>query len=248
MVSVLVMGVAISAMPQDEERVKKLFDDAIQTMGGDTYSNVNEIVSEGKYYFFDNDGNSSTPIKYNDWTKLPDKSRNELGNGKKDRDVTVFNLGKNEGWILEGQKPTRDATPDEMHEFKEAVNHSIDAIFRFRYRDPNNRLFYLGPGEGADVTFEMVKMLDTENDEVTIYFDRNSKLPAKVEYRTINKRGIKQRHVEEFSQWHVIQGVNTPLRVDGYVNGRQSSQMFVEKITYNTDIPDSFFSKPVPPK
>ena len=94
----------------------------------------------------------------------------------------------------------------------------------------------------------MVKLVDPDNDEVTIYFDRISKLPVKIEYRSISKKGIRQRNVNEFSQWHVIQGVNTPLRTDGYVNNRRSFQSFTLKITYNNNLADSFFSKPVPVK
>ncbi len=243
-------GLALSrpAFAQDEEHIQKLFSDAIAAMGGDAYLGVKDIVSEGNLFFFDRDGNSSGLIKYFDWTKLPDKSRNETGNRKKERDVVVFNLEKGEGWVLEGQKPTRDATPDEMKGFRNDVKHSIDTIFRTRYKDPDNRLFYLGPGEGADVSLEMVKLLDPENDEVTIYFDRLSQLPAKIEFRSLDKKGVRQRHVQEFSQWHVIQGVNTPLRTDGFINGMKSSQLFVLKLTYNNNVPDSFFSKPEPPK
>ena len=239
---------AAFAGSQEEDKARKLLHDAIQAMGGNTYLAVFDMVSEGNYFFFDNEGNSSSLIKYNDYTKLPDKSRFELGNRKKERDITVFDLEKNHGWILEGQKETRDAKPEEMQEFKRAVKHSIDNIFRFRYKDPANKLFYLGPGEGQEVTLDMAKILDSENDEVTIYFDRLSKLPAKIEYWNLNKRGIRQRNVEEFSQWHEIQGVNTALRIDGYVNGRRNSQSFILKITYNNNLPDSFFSKPEPPK
>lgn len=242
---------AISLSPvhgQDEEKIQKLFQDAIQTMGGDTYLTVKDMVSEGNYFFFNAQGDSSGLVKYSDYTKLPDKSRFELGNKKKARDVQVFNLEKNEGWILEYPKDVRAATPEEIKDFGNAVKHSIDTIFRFRWKDPANKLFYLGPGEGKDVTLEMVRILDPENDEVTIYFDRISKLPAKVEYRGISKRGVQERHVEEFSQWHVIEGVNTPLRVDSYVNGRPRTQSFIVKISYNTNIPDSFFTKLEQPK
>jgi hypothetical protein len=250
---VLVIGamwlvLASGAQGQDEEKIQKLFETAIAALGGDAFLKVTDIVSEGNLFFFDRDGNSSGLIKYNDWTKLPDKSRNELGNRKKERDVTVFNLQKSEGWILEGQKPTRDATPDEMKGFVAAVKHSLDTIMRTRYKDPANKLFYLGPGEGSDVTLETIKLLDPENDEVTIYFDRLSGLPAKIEYRSLDKRGVQLRHVDEFSQWLTIQGIKTPMRTDGFVNGRKSSQMFVTKIAYNTAVPDSFFSKPEPPK
>jgi len=231
----------------DAERIQKLFQDAILNLGGDTYLKVTDMVSNGNYFQFDRDGNSSGLIKFDDWTKLPDKSRFELGNRKKERDVTVFNLEKNQGWILEGQKDTRDATPAEMQDFKNAVKHTIETIFRYRYKNSDTRLFYMGVSD-TDVKLEAVKLLDTDNDEVTIYFDRLSKLPAKLEYQVIDKRGIHYRETQEFSQWHSIQGINTPLRIDTYRNGRQLSQQFILKIEYNTGLQDSFFSKPVPPK
>jgi hypothetical protein len=237
------------ARAQDEEKIRKLFVDAVQAMGGDAFSRVTDTVSEGNYFAFNREGDSSGLIKFNDWTKLPDKNRSELGNRKKERDVQVFNLEKNEGWILEGQKPTREATPEEMKQFRNSVKHNIDNIFRSRWKDPANKLFYMGPGEGTEVRLEVVKLLDPENDEMLIYFDRASKLPAKIEYKSIDtKRGINLRMVEEFSQWHVVDGVNSPLRVDTYRNGYRASQVFVLKIAYNTNLPDSFFSKPEPPK
>ncbi len=233
---------------QDEAVIRTLFEDAIQAMGGDAFLKVTDMVSTGNYFLFDREGNSSGIIKFTDYTKLPDKSRFELGNKKKELEITVFNLEKSEGWILEGQKETRDATPDEMKEFRAAVKHSIDTIFRFRYKDPENKMFYLGPGEDRDITLEMVKIVDPENDEMTVYFDRISKLPAKTEYWSVNKKGVRERHVQEYSQWHTIQGVHTPLRTDGSVNKRRSFQSFILKITYNNNLQDDFFSKPVPPK
>src|SRR5262245_46796358 len=232
----VLLAVSENVPAQDEEKIQKLVRDGIEAMGGDTFLRVDDIVSEGNYFMFDRDGNSSGLIKYNDYTKLPDRSRNELGNRKKERDIVVFNLEKGEGWILEGQKDTRDATPDEMKEFRNVVKHSFDLIFRIRYKDPANKLFYLGGGEGSDSRLDVVKLLDPENDEVTIYFDRLSKLPTKIEYRGLDKRGVQLRQVQEFSQWHVIQGIKTPLRTDSFVNGRKSSQLFVVKISYNNNL------------
>jgi hypothetical protein len=233
---------------QDVDVIKKLFEDAIDAMGGGKYLNVTDTVTEGRMFGFDSDGASSLPIPYFDYTKFPDKSRFEVGSNKKKRDITVFNLGKNEGWILEGDRETRDAKPEEMQEFRNAVRHSIDMICRFRYKDPENKLFYMGSGEGNEVTLEIVKIVDPENDEVLVYFDRISKLPAKIEYRDVNSNGVRQRHVEEYSQWHVVQGINTPLRIDRFVNRRKDSQNFVLKITYNNNLPDSLFAKPERPK
>ncbi len=243
----LLLGSRPFVRGQDEERITKLFKDAIQALGGEVYLKVVDIASEGNYFPIDRFGNTLGLARFNDYTRLPDKSRFELGSRRLERDVSVFDLQKNEGWILQGQKPTRDATPEELADFKKAVKHNIEAIFRFRYQDPNNKLFYLGPSEN-NVQQEMVRLIDPENDEVTIYFDRMSRLPAKLEYQSVDKRGVRLRVVQEFSQWHMIQGINTTMRIDTYENGRQVSQQFVEKIAYNGNLPDSTFAKPVPPK
>jgi len=248
LVLVFAAGLALPVQAQDEAKIQKLFQDAIQAMGGDTFLNVTDMITEGNYFQFDRDGNSSGLIKFNDWTKLPDKTRYEIGNRKKARDVYVFNLEKKQGWILEGQKDTREATPEEMKDFQNDVKHSIDTIFRYRYKDPANKLFYMGLGDGTDVQLECVKLLDPDNDEVNIYFDRLTKLPAKIQFQSVDKNGVHIRHSDEFSQWHEIQGVNTPLRLDSYRNGKVFAQTFVTKITYNNNLQESFFVKPEPPK
>jgi hypothetical protein len=247
----LAFGLLVVSRPlvhaQEDEKIKKLFQDAILALGGATYLQVTDIVSDGNLFLFARDGASSGLIRFSDFTKLPDKSRNEVGNRKKELDVTVFNLEKKEGWILEGQKETRNATPEEMKDFTDVMKHSLETIFRFRYQDPDSKLFYLGAAENS-VQLEMVKLIDSENDEVTIYFDRLSKLPAQLEYQVTDRRGIHYRVVDEFSQWHMIQGVNTPMRIDTSRNGRKLSQHFVLKIAFNTGLKDSFFVKPIPPK
>ncbi len=244
----LIVTVLVPGRAQDEEKIRKLFEDAIQAMGGQKFLDVKDIVTEANLFLFNRQGDSSGLIKMFDWTLLPDKDRNEVGSRKKERDVIVFNLAKNQAWVLEGQKPTREATPEELKDFRNSVKHNIDNIFRTRWKDPANKLFYMGPGEGSDVMYEVVKLLDPENDEVLVYFDRAAKLPAKIEYRIMDKRGINLRVVDEFSQWHTVDGVHSPLRVDTSRNGFKYSQVYVTKITYNTGLTDSFFSKPEPPK
>jgi len=235
---------AASAQEAAGEKIQALFEDAIAAMGGDAYMGVSDMVSQGQYFAFNNRGESSGLIKFTDYTKLPDKSRFELGNKKNELEITIFDLAKNEGWIIEGAREARNASEDEMKSFWAAANHSIDNIFRFRWKDTENKLFYLGPGEGTDVTRDTVRLINPENDEVVIYFDRVSKLPVKIESQRINERGVRVRVTDEYSQWHKIQGVLTPMRIDSYTNGRRSSQQFLLKLTYNNNLQNDFFSKP----
>lgn len=226
------------------EKIRALFEDAIAAMGGEVFMNVSDMNSQGQYFMFNNRGESSGLIKFTDYTKLPDKSRFELGNRKNELEITIFDLAKNEGWIIEGRREAKAATEDEMKSFRSAANHSLDNIFRFRWKDPQNKLFYLGPGEGADVTRDVVRLIDPENDEVVIYFDRVSKLPVRIETQQINERGVRVRVAVEYSQWHKIQGVLTPMRIDSFINGRRSSQQFLLKLAYNNNLRDDFFTNP----
>ena len=235
---------ASSTRSQEGDVAKKFFDDAVEAMGGSAFLNVTDMFSEGNYFVFDRFGASSPLIKFTDYTRFPDKSRFQLGDKKNLIELDVFNLETNEGWIQEGKEEPKPATPDDMRDFKNTVKHSLEIIFRSRYKDPDNKLFYLGPGEGRDVTLEKVKLIDPENDEVTVYFDRLTKLPDKLEYTSLSKDGVRQREVVEFSQWHWIQDVRTSLRKDGYTNGRPSFQIHTVKMEYNNNLPDSLFSKP----
>jgi len=229
-----------------EEKIRTLFEDAIAAMGGETFLNVKDMVSEGQLFGFNNRGESSGLIRFTDYTRLPDKSRFELGNRKNELEITIFDLSKDEGWIIEGQREARAAAENEMKSFWAAANHSLENILRFRWKDPENKLFYLGAGEGTDVTRDVVRLIDPENDEVMIFFDRVSKLPVKVETQQVNERGVRVRVANEYSQWHKIQGVLTPMRIDSYTNGRRSSQQFLLKITYNNNLRDNLFSIPEP--
>ena len=110
-------------------------------------------------------------------------------------------------------------------------------------------LYYYGPD---DVTgsgeLEAVEFLDATNSSVVIFFDLQSHLPTKMETHVTNQAGIRQKKETEFSNWHTIQGIHTPLRTDYFTDGEKSQQVFVEEISYNVAIPPSHFLEPVPKK
>jgi hypothetical protein len=79
---------------------------------------------------------------------------------------------------------------------------------------------------------------------VTVFFNRQSHLPTKLESQIVDKFGIKHKEEVEFFTWHSIQDVLTPLRVDVSVDGQVTQQRFVEKLAYNVDIPEDYFLEP----
>lgn len=231
-----------------EKKARALIEQSIQALGGKAYTDVRDIKSSGLFYQF-RKGANSAGVPYQDYTRLPNKSRYEEGNKKKDKEVSVFNLDANKGWILEGRKGVREVRPEELDQFKKTVKHAVENLLRTRYKEPGMKLFYFGPEEViGKVRTEVVELLDPENDSVLIYFDEKTHLPIKLEYTEVTREGRKSKVEEEYSNWHVIQGVETPLRIDVFTDGEQSARRHIERISYNDKLPDSLFDKPVPEK
>ncbi|MBI4456157.1 MAG: hypothetical protein HY644_09685 [Acidobacteria bacterium] len=239
--------------PTEKEQVRQkalsVIERSIESMGGPRFRQVQEIKSKGHYYVF-KDGQTAGVAKYFDYTRLPDKSRFQLGEGK-NREVTIFDLSTNKGWHLEGKNDIKEASAEEIRQFRQTVRHSVENLLRKRLQEPGMNFFYYGSGEvsGRD-DVEAVEMIDAENDSVLIYFDLKTYLPSRLEYVTVDARGNKRREAVEFYIWHSMEGVMTPLRLDNYTGGQLSSQLFVDEITYRPTpaFNDALFSRPTPEK
>ncbi|MBI1748497.1 MAG: hypothetical protein HYR55_18210 [Acidobacteria bacterium] len=251
----LIYGMALAQAPgpaQDKEsgeaKALAAIQRAIDALGGKTFLQVRDIKSNGRYYQF-RKGANTPGVVFQDSTRLPNKSRYEEGTKKKEKDITVFNLDIDKGWMLEGRKGVRDAKPEEVAQFKKTVKHAIENVLRTRYRERGVKLFYFGPEEVAGkIRAEVVEILDQENDSVLVYFDLKTHLPVKLEYTETAADGRKLKIEEEYTNWHNIEGVRTPMRIDVFTNGDQSSQRFVEKLSYSSTFTDSLFEKPQPEK
>ena len=232
-----------------QEKARGTIEKSIEAMGGAKFRQVREMQSRGHYYIF-KAGQVVGTSKYTDQTRLPDKSRFQLGEGK-NKDLTVFDLAAGKGWHMEGKKDIKEATPEEMQQFRQAVRHSIDNLLRDRLREPGMSLFYYGREDvsGRD-DVEAVEMIDADNDSVLLYFDLKTHLPTRMEYVEADARGNRRKQATEFYVWHSIAGVMTPFRLDNFVEGQMASQLFLDDIVYNPSpgLSDSLFIKPSPDK
>ncbi|HEY3128196.1 MAG TPA: hypothetical protein VGL91_01945 [Acidobacteriota bacterium] len=232
-----------------QQKARAVIERSIEAMGGDAFRQVREMQSKGNYYIF-KDGQTAGIAKYLDFTRLPDKSRNQLGEGK-NKEVTIFDLSANKGWHMEGKSAIKEAKPEEVKQFRQTVRHAIENLLRGRLSEPGMTFFYYTPDEiSGKGDVEAVEMIDSENDTVSIYFDVKTHLPTRLEYVAIDPRGNKHKEATEFYVWLAIQGIMTPMRFDNYSDGQLASQIFVKEMIYNPKppIPDSYFAQPVAEK
>ena len=63
-----------------------------------------------------------------------------------------------------------------------------------------------------------------------------------VDTRNANTR-MRTEEVEYYSNYHPINGVQTPYQITRERNGIKVYQVFFDKFEYNTSVPDSLFTK-----
>ncbi len=247
-VSLLGLFIAVFAVVQARADIapeaRRVIDRAIKEMGGDAYLNMNATSSSGRYFHFRKGRKAFT--EYTDWTVYnPVKSRFQMGEGKRQY-VQIYNLELDKGWTLDGKSTVEEIKPEEIEQFKKAVSLDVDVLLRYRLNEEGMNVYYFGPEDIAGTgSFEAVEFLDATNNSVVVFFNTKTGLPEKLESHFTDKVGVRHKREHEFYNWHVIQGVNLPLRHDIYVDEEVSEQQFVVDIIVNPDLPESLFTRPV---
>jgi len=230
---------------ETEKKARQVVQAAIEAMGGEAYLKVRNSASAGRYFGFRKGRKSFA--RYRDWTVYdPVKSRTEFGKGG-NRFVQIYNLELKRGWTIEGEDFVEEIKPEQVEEFyNRTVRRDMDYIFKKRLDEEGMSLFYYGPNEVSGTgEFEAVELLDAGNYSIVVFFDVDNHLPGKVESYVTNKMGVRQKSERELANWHMIQGINVPMRSDYYLDGELTAQYFIEEIQFNQSIPEEYFLEPV---
>jgi hypothetical protein len=89
---------------------------------------------------------------------------------------------------------------------------------------------------------ERVSILSANNDAITVDIDTDTHLPRRRTFETRNPQFKDiDEDVEEYDDYHTIQGLPTAFTLTRYHNGDMASQTFFSKIEYDVDLtPDTF--------
>ncbi len=241
-------GTAVRAQDEkSESKARAVIAASIEAMGGEVYLNVAQVVSHGRYFAFRKGRKAFA--RFHDWTEYdPVKWRFQRGKGKH-QNVQIFNLELGKAWALEGEDYVEDIPEEAVQDFRRSAKKDIDIILRKRLNEEGMNLYYYAPDDVSGTgDVEAVEFLDSTNDSLVVFFDTKTHLPVKTETHNTDRVGVRHKQEQEFSNWHVIQGINTALRHDVYVDGEIATQRFIEELTYNPTIPKEYFEEPVVPE
>jgi hypothetical protein len=227
-----------------ETKAREVVQSGIAALGGPKYLEIENTHHLGRYFRFGKRGLSGF-ARYRDWTVFePIKSRFQYGEGKR-QEVTIYNLELRKAWKLKGEDTVEEIPEEEIRKFETMVKRDVNVLLRTRLNEKGLHLYYYGPDDISGTgNYEAVEFLDVENNSVVVYFDLSTHLPTRVNSERRDPEGVLHKIEEEFLNWHTIEGVRTPLRIDSYSDGKLSQQYHVEELFYNVEIPPQHFLEP----
>lgn len=245
---VAALGLSARAVAQDDEvlmpdqsaaKAKQILQAGIDALGGQAYLNVHDVTCTGNIGQFDHSGDVTGFGKFIDYSIPPDKERQE--NLPKRNIIEIYN-GK-QGWVLD-RGGVSEAPASDIQEFQQDNLKDIDNILRHRIHEPGMVFRYAGPDIVQLEQVDWVELTDSDNRTIRIAFAQATHLPIQeiVEARD-PKTQLAGQETDLFSDYHQVQGIQTAFQLERDRNNMKIFQAFFAKCDYNTNLPDSLFSR-----
>jgi hypothetical protein len=224
---------------QSEAKARELINRGVEALGGSAYLNVRDVTCTGRISTFDHSGETTGFGKFIDYAQPPDKERQE--NLPKRNIISVFNGDK--GWDLD-RGGVSDAPQSDLADYQEDTKKDIDNILRHRVHEKEIVLRYVGTDVVDLMQAQWIELVDSDDRTIRIAFADNTHLPIRKTVETRNPRTrFKTTEIEYYSNFHPVDGIQTPFQITRERNGAKVYQVFFDVCHYNTSLSDTLFTK-----
>ena len=225
------------AEQDNSAKARAIINQAIQTLGGAAYLNIQDMSQTGRTYSFHRGEATSAGTLFWRFVKYPDRERIEV---TKQRDVAyVYNGDKGYEITFKG---TTGLDAKLLTEYLRRRDHSLEKVLRQWINEPGVALFDEGPAVAADKPAEQITIMNSKNDSVTLYIDTNLHLPVKKVFTWRDPEdNLRNTEEEIYDAYRPTQGIMTPYSITRFYNGEMSNQRFLNTVTYNNALADSMF-------
>jgi hypothetical protein len=119
----------------------------------------------------------------------------------------------------------------------------VETAVKVWMKDPNTILIYEGKRLAERHLADQVTLISAQNEAITIQMDSQTHLPLR---RTFQWRDPvykdKNTDGEEYDDYHVVDGIPTAYTITRFKNDDMTRQLFMDKITYNQELPGDFWN------
>ncbi len=228
---------------QEEEKGRKLLDQMLEALGGEAWLSRTSTVKQGHTATFFQGRPTLNTVDFWEFHRfptadLPEAERYEFT--KKGDIVQIWTGDQGYEITYKGSKPL---PVDQVQDYFRRRNHSIESIYRTWLKRPGTVVLYEGTTLIERRLADTVTLLGDDDDAVTVYLDADSHLPLR---RTFKWRNATYKDFDEDSEdyddYHVLQGIPTPLTISRYHDGDLTNQKFYISVDYDTPLDPSMFA------
>ncbi|HEY6374869.1 MAG TPA: hypothetical protein VIX90_05025 [Edaphobacter sp.] len=234
-----------------EQLGRKLLDEMVEALGGQAWLDRKDMQVSGRAAAFFQGQPNLNVIEYTGWRQFSDAThpaaerlgfltdKNMILPGKKIDVVQIWTADNGYEVTYKG----RTTLPKEqVEDYERRRNHSIESVVNDWLKAPGVMVISEGTGMVERRMVDKVTVLSANNDAVSIDLDATTHLPLRrrFEWRNQTFKDLDE-DVEEYSDYHTIQGLPTPFTMTRYHNGEIAGQRFLTKVQYNQGLsPDLF--------
>jgi hypothetical protein len=238
----------VSSQEQDK-RGRALLQQMVVALGGDAWLNRRSMLRRGRTASFFHGAPTLNVIEFWDYYRFPVNGQTEAERiefTKKHDIVQIWTPTNGYEITYKGNKPLPE---DHVQETLRRRAHSPEAIVQSWLKQPDVVVLYEGTTMVERRMAEKVTLLGADNDAVTLEIDADTHLPLRRSYQTRNKtfKDIDEDE-EQYEDYHLIQGIQTPLSISRYHNGDLANQRFFTQVEYDVPLTPEMFDTERPLK
>ena len=159
----------------------------------------------------------------------------------KKRDVvSIYNA--NAAWEItyKGKHPVPE---DQSGDYYRRRDHSIETAVLVWLKDPATVLLSEGQQVAERHLVDQVTLISPANDAITLQLDTETHLPLRRIFRWRDPvYKDKNEEMDEYDDYHQIEGIATPFTLTRFHNGDMVSERFLYRAEYNVPIPPDAFN------
>lgn len=217
---------------------RALLKEMVQALGGKKWLDMKNEYNEGRVAGFFQGRPDDNLQLYFDWREPLGPEREEL---TKKRDVVELYHGDSCTEVdYKGAHPEMKKI---CESYQRRRKHSIEYAVRVWLKEPGTVVMYDGQKLVQDHLADQVTLLNADNDSITILLDDDSHLPMEVRYEWRDPvYHDMDKDVVQFSDYHSIDGIETPFTITYIHNGQMMEQRYLFYAAYNVQLPPDGFS------
>ncbi len=249
---VLLLAVAAQGAETNQEKGKRVVDEALAALGGKNFLAMQDRTESGRAYSFYRNELSGLSIAkiYTRYLLRPEPPtpayfgiREREAFGKKEDSAVLFTETEGYDITFRGAHPI---AAEQYERFRETTLRNIFYILRQRLGEPGMTI----EAQRADVIdnqpVEIVAITDNDNRVVTVYFQLSTKLPVRqVTERRDPKTKELNQEVSIYTKYRDVGGgVMWPFTIQRERNGEKIFEIFSDGVKINQDLTDNMFTLP----